>query len=108
MRVGHLADRMPATLSGGEAQRVALARALASAPRALLLDEPFAALDFDLRSRLGQELKALVAELDVPAILVTHDPAEADELGDRTYHLDRGGLVDPQLALCPTVAISWA
>jgi molybdate transport system ATP-binding protein len=93
-RVGHLADRSPTSLSGGEAQRVALARALASEPRALLLDEPFSALDRKLRQELGTELSRLVEELDIPALLVTHHNRDAAELGSRVLVLERGRLVD--------------
>jgi ABC-type sulfate/molybdate transport systems ATPase subunit len=73
----HLADRMPRTFSGGEAQRVALARALARRPSVLLLDEPFAALDDALKRTLWDELRAVLAERPMPAILVTHDETEA-------------------------------
>ncbi|NDV12925.1 ABC transporter ATP-binding protein [Crenobacter caeni] len=75
------------TLSGGEQQRVALARALAVSPRALLLDEPFSALDADLRLRLGDESRRLVLGAGIPAILVTHDAAEAGRLADRVIRL---------------------
>lgn len=93
MKVAHLAARKPATFSGGEAQRVALARALASAPRILLLDEPFSALDVPLRRELGQELKAHVAELKIPALLVTHDRDDAQALGERMIQLEGGRVV---------------
>lgn len=93
-RVAHLADRAPSTLSGGEAQRVALARALASEPRALLLDEPFSALDSHLRDVLGAELVALAHELGVPVLLVTHDPRGADALNARVFHLEAGRLCE--------------
>lgn len=89
-RVGHLADRMPPSLSGGEAQRVAIARALASEPRALLLDEPFSALDRTLRAELSAELRALVAELGIAAILVTHHEEDAKSLGSRIVLLSNG------------------
>ncbi|MFN7132624.1 MAG: ABC transporter ATP-binding protein, partial [Myxococcales bacterium] len=93
-RVPDLADRLPQTLSGGEAQRVALARALASEPRALLLDEPFSALDSRLRVELGEELRALVAELGLVALFVTHDRQDAAALASRTLCIERGRLVE--------------
>ncbi|MBX3467350.1 MAG: ABC transporter ATP-binding protein [Planctomycetes bacterium] len=77
-----LAGRRPAALSGGEQQRVALARALAPGPRLLLLDEPLSALDLPTRARLRGELKALLAQAAVPALVVTHDLAEAQALAD--------------------------
>lgn len=80
-------DRDPATLSGGEAQRVALARALAADPRLLLLDEPFGALDADLRERLVHEVRTLLKSAGVPAIHVTHDRAEAAAIADRVVTL---------------------
>ncbi len=79
--------RSVATLSGGEAQRVALARALAPSPRLLLLDEPFGALDRDLRDRLAGDVRALLHRLGTPAVHVTHDLAEADLVGDRVLRL---------------------
>ncbi|MBX3269045.1 MAG: ATP-binding cassette domain-containing protein [Sandaracinaceae bacterium] len=94
-RAEALAERLPATLSGGEAQRVALARALASEPRALLLDEPFSALDPALREALGDDVRALVTELSIPALLVTHHREDAARLGARLVALSGGRLVDP-------------
>ena len=79
-----------ATLSGGQAQRVALARALAPSPALLLLDEPFGALDRDLRDRLGTEVRALLRSLGVPAVHVTHDPHEAQVVADRVVRLVPG------------------
>lgn len=88
--VGHLAERRPATFSGGEAQRVALARAFAMAPRAVLLDEPFSALDFSLRHEFVRELRAVSADLGVPIVHVTHHRNEARVIGDRGILLDQG------------------
>jgi thiamine transport system ATP-binding protein len=84
------ADRRVSTLSGGEAQRIALARALAPEPRVLLLDEPFAALDRPLRLRLAADVAALLRRLGTPAVLVTHDEAEADAVADRIMRLGAG------------------
>jgi molybdate transport system ATP-binding protein len=77
-----LQNRYPRALSGGEAQRVALARALAPAPRLLLLDEPFAALDTPTRVRLRRDVRALLQTTGTPAVLVTHDRTEALAMGD--------------------------
>lgn len=78
------------TMSGGERQRVALARSLAPSPGALLLDEPLGSLDRPLRERLVDELRAIVAELGVTVVAVTHDRAEAFALADRLVVVDRG------------------
>jgi ABC-type sulfate/molybdate transport systems ATPase subunit len=91
--VADLADRRPASLSGGEGQRVALARALAAAPAALLLDEPLAALDVTVRRQLREFLPARLAALDLPAIVVTHDPGDAAAFGDDIAVLERGRIV---------------
>ena len=79
----HLQGRDVTTLSGGERQRVALARALAPEPRLLMLDEPLAALDRNLRDRLAEDLGAILRALDLPAIYVTHDVEEALAVADR-------------------------
>lgn len=90
MRVAHLSHRYPSSFSGGEAQRVALARALASAPRALLLDEPFSALDRGLARELGAELREYVEALSLPVVLVTHDRVLSRELGSQVTLLRAG------------------
>lgn len=91
--VAHLALRRPRTYSGGEAQRVALARALAMRPRAILLDEPFSALDRALKIPLIALVRRLVTEAGVPAIAVTHSTGEARALADRVVHLEAGRIV---------------
>jgi molybdate transport system ATP-binding protein len=81
-RIERLADAKPGKLSGGEQQRVALARALARAPQVLLLDEPLAALDAHTRTVVRAELQELLATLDLPVLLVTHDFEDAAALAD--------------------------
>ena len=85
-----LESRRPSELSGGQRQRVALARALARDPRALLLDEPFSAVDQLTRRRLRLELAQLRREIRIPMVLVTHDLDEAQLLGDRLSVLHHG------------------
>jgi molybdate transport system ATP-binding protein len=103
-----LADARPRTLSGGERQRVALARALARRPRALLLDEPLSALDARTRAGAARELASVLREVEAPALLVTHDFAEAAQLGDRVGVIDRGRVVQEgtpsELAAAPRSA----
>ena len=79
-------------LSGGERQRIALARSLAPRPRLLLLDEPLSALDRELRERLAGELATLLRATATTAILVTHDPQEAETVADRVLEM-RGGRI---------------
>lgn len=74
-------------LSGGEAQRVALARTLLTKPRALLMDEPFSALDTELRESLAEKTRKLLSQLDIPIIHVTHDVDEAQRIADRVVRL---------------------
>ncbi|MGN6275906.1 MAG: ABC transporter ATP-binding protein [Solirubrobacterales bacterium] len=91
--IGALAKASPVSLSGGERQRVALARALAAEPRALLLDEPLSALDPGSRRSALRELHALLAELSIPVLLVTHSYDEAALLAERIAVIDRGRIV---------------
>jgi molybdate transport system ATP-binding protein len=106
--MGALADARPGTLSGGERQRVALARALAREPDVLLLDEPLSALDARTRAGAVRELGALLRDADVPAVLVTHDFAEAAALGDRVAIVDAGRMLQEgtpsELAAAPRSA----
>jgi molybdate transport system ATP-binding protein len=88
-----LADRKPAELSGGQQQRVAVARALARRPDALLLDEPFSAVDRATREKLYAEVIDLRRHLAMPVILVTHDMNEAQLLADRMVVIDQGSVI---------------
>ena len=87
-----LAHQLPAEISGGQRQRTALARALVAQPQALLLDEPFAALDPALRDRMRHELDELQRRLGVPMILISHDARDADVFGDQVLYLNEGML----------------
>jgi molybdate transport system ATP-binding protein len=91
--IAALAEARPATLSGGERQRLALARALGARPRALLLDEPLAALDATTRAGATRELQRLAEQAGVPALLVTHDFLEASLLADRVAVIEAGRIV---------------
>ena len=82
--------KYPSQLSGGQQQRVAIARALAYEPEVLLFDEPFGALDAQIRTRLRREIRGLLKEIKVPSIFITHDQEEALELGDRIAVLNAG------------------
>jgi len=90
IQLGGEQDRYPAQLSGGQRQRVALARALAVDPRVLLLDEPFGALDSQVRHELRRWLRRLHDELHFTSIIVTHDQQEAIEVADSIVVLNRG------------------
>ncbi len=92
VQMTELADRLPKQLSGGQQQRVALARALAVHPRILLLDEPFAALDKNLRLDMQIEIKRIQRASGTTAIIVTHDQEEALSMADRVAVLNQGRL----------------
>ncbi len=84
------ADRLPAQLSGGQRQRVALARALVLEPKYLLLDEPFGALDAQVRKELRRWLRSLHEQIGITTVFVTHDQEEALELADRVVIFNKG------------------
>jgi sulfate transport system ATP-binding protein len=92
VKLTHLADRYPSQLSGGQRQRMALARALAIRPSVLLLDEPFGALDAQVRQQLRLWLRELHEEIAVTTVLVTHDQEEAMEVADRLVIINEGHL----------------
>ena len=91
-------DRDPATLSGGQRARVALLRTLLSEPRALLLDEPYAKLDIGLRTRIRAYVFDHVRAVGLPALLVTHDPADAEAAAGQVITLAPAGNDDPEEA----------
>jgi len=86
-------NRMPAELSGGQQQRVGVARALAAAPKVLLMDEPYGALDPIIRAKAQEDLLAIQKQLKTTIVLVTHDMEEAIHLGDRIAVMDQGHLL---------------
>ncbi len=85
--IGHLLDRWPRTLSGGEAQRVAIGRAVLSNPRFLLLDEPLASLDRARREEILCAIEHLRDVMRLPILMVTHDPDEAERIGTRVVRM---------------------
>lgn len=92
MQLGHIAAHYPNRISGGQRQRTALARACAVRPKWLLLDEPFSALDADLRAQMREQTAALQRELDIPMLLITHDHSDADVLADEVAEMGVGVL----------------
>lgn len=90
--LGDHRKKFPSQLSGGQQQRVAIARALAYKPEVLLFDEPFGALDAQIRTHLRREIRNLLKKINVPSIFITHDQEEALELGDRIAVLNQGRL----------------
>jgi len=92
-RIGHLRDRRPGEVSGGERQRVALARSLVTDPAVLLLDEPLTALDASAKSKIIDDLRQWNAEHRIPILYVTHAPEEAFALGERVIVMEAGRVV---------------
>ena len=89
---------LPRYLSGGQRQRVALARALAPQPQLLLLDEPLSALDTQLRMRLRAELAEMLERVQVPTLLVTHDPSDVEALAQSVVQIDAGRIQEKRAA----------
>jgi molybdate transport system ATP-binding protein len=98
-----LAERYPRELSGGQRQRVALGRALATDPALLLLDEPLSALDLPLRQALRDELRTVLSDWGIAAVLVTHDLGEAYRLGDRIVVYEEGRVIQA----APRAELLW-
>lgn len=92
-RIADLADRLPSQISGGQKQRVALARALMRQPGALLLDEPFSALDMPIRIELRAILRDIQQSFNIPVLLITHDADEALALADRMIVYSEGRVI---------------
>ncbi len=88
--VGHLLDRMPRTLSGGEAQRIAIGRALLSGPRFLLMDEPLSSLDANRREEIMRVIERIRDELRLPILYVSHERPEVERLADQTIPIHAG------------------
>lgn len=94
MKMQDFLSRRAELLSGGEKQRTALARALVGKPRILFLDEPFSALDEELRDESRKLVRALIDREKIPALLITHDRRDAEILGDRVHRIQSGKIIE--------------
>lgn len=94
--IEHIADRVPAEMSGGEQQRVALARALASNPKIVLLDEPLSAVDVETRTKLLDEIEEAQKRAKIPFIYVTHNENEAERLEENRITIKNGRIENRQ------------
>ena len=92
LRLERVAGHYPQQISGGQKQRTALARALITEPELLLLDEPFSALDADLRTHTRNEVLQIQQASGIPMILITHDKADAEVLADEVWTMEAGRL----------------
>ena len=94
MQLPHISGHYPHQISGGQKQRTALARACITRPKWLLLDEPFSALDADLRQQMRQLVGELQSELSVPMLIISHDSTDTQALADEELHMENGRLKD--------------
>lgn len=97
LNLGSFLSRPASLLSGGEKQRVALARALIAEPRMLILDEPFAALDPELRSEARQIVLELIQNEKIPALIITHDEEDVRTLGNKVTHISNGRILKEEI-----------
>ena len=93
LKIDSLKNKYPHEISGGEQQRVALARSMAPNPNLLMLDEPFSALDADLKNNLYEEISNLFLERNITVLLVTHDLREAEIMTTRQLKMEKGKLI---------------
>ena len=93
LKIDSLKNKYPHEISGGEQQRVALARSLAPNPDLLMLDEPFSALDEELRKSLYEEVSKVFSERNSSILLVTHDAYEAEVMTDKQLRMEKGNLI---------------
>jgi ABC-type sugar transport system ATPase subunit len=92
--IEYLKFKYPLKISGGEKQRVAIARALITNPALLLMDEPFSSLDFEMRKFIRQEFIQVIKEFSITTLFVTHDPYEAEEVGDQIFRIMQGKIIN--------------
>lgn len=95
--IKHLKKRFPSDISGGEKQRVSLARAMSTNPDLLIMDEPFSALDENLKDKLYKDFLEFKKNSNIPIILITHNNDEAKLLGDRIIHFQEGKIINEEI-----------
>ncbi len=91
--------KYPLKISGGEKQRVAIARALVTNPSLLLMDEPFSSLDFEMRRFIRHEFMRIIKSFSITTLFVTHDPYEAEEVGDKIFRIENGKIKDENMKI---------
>lgn len=91
--------KYPLKISGGEKQRVAIARALVTNPSLLLMDEPFSSLDFEMRRFIRHEFMRIIKSFSITTLFVTHDPYEAEEVGDKIFRIENRKIKDENMKI---------
>ena len=104
--IENIKDKYPLKISGGEKQRVAIARALVTNPSLLLMDEPFSSLDFEMRRFIRHEFMRIIKSFSITTLFVTHDPHEAEEVGDKIFRIKNGKIKEENMRIKNRILIT--